>query len=533
MQIPGSSSAYYGGSVAYNTRHAQKLLLDNKELHSKLLKASSSSSSPAEDYINSKKIWTEECAKAFVDALDVDYAIAEGGASGPTFRPSDLQKGFAVVAIAGRRSSSPNDGTSGGGKGPLAAAELLAQTVIRSDHANRSKNMKLFANEAAKLAIETIGIKTTTTTTTKTDDDGENKHLENTSKATTSASAGLWLDRATHLRTNDEALQTLEERPDAKCVVIKNSNECLMTTAKEKGGGITVALVPLSTIVELLSKSSSSSSSSSSSKFPLPKSFLGLNPNGSPIYVVDVNDKTNSDVIDGLVVQNSDSGFENIRTHAPLLVAHENELVLYATALSQWKRTHKFCPTTGHELVETEGGTCLESKTDDGRAVKWWPRMDPSIIVLVTNRDGTKVLLARSPRHPDKMHTALAGFVEAGETMEQAVIREVYEETKIRVDPDSITYLSSQPWPFPRSCMLAFRATADDTNQEICIDEEELTSADWFNKQDVELATTVQGAVMNKEVAAQALVENPNLTCLIPPTGVVARTLIDDWLDDL
>mmetsp|Transcript_27018 Transcript_27018/g.64526 ORF Transcript_27018/g.64526 Transcript_27018/m.64526 type:complete len:529 (-) Transcript_27018:21-1607(-) len=528
MQIPGSSSVYYGGSVAYNTRHAQKLLLDNKELHSKLLKASSSasSSSPAEDYINSKKTWTEECAKAFVDALDVDYAIAEGGASGPTFRPSDLQKGFAVVAIAGRRSS-PNDGTSSGGKLPP-SAELLAQTVIRSDHANRSKNMKLFANEAAKLAIETIGIAVATTT----DDDDENKDLENTSNAPTSASAGLWLDRATHLRTNDEALQALEERPDAKCVVIKNSNECLMTTAKEEGGGITVALVPLSTIVELLSKLPSSSSSSSS-RFPLPKSFLGLDPNRSPIYVVDVNDKTNSDVIDGLAVQASDSGFENIRTHAPLLVAHENELVLYATALSQWKRTHKFCPTTGHELVEAEGGTCLESKTDDGRVVKWWPRMDPSIIVLVTNRDGTKVLLARSPRHPDKMHTALAGFVEAGETMEQAVVREVYEETKIRVDPDSITYLSSQPWPFPRSCMLAFRATADDKNQEICIDEEELTSADWFNKQDVELATTVEGAVMNKEVAAQALVENPNLTCLIPPTGVVARTLIDDWLDDL
>lgn len=131
------------------------------------------------------------------------------------------------------------------------------------------------------------------------------------------------------------------------------------------------------------------------------------------------------------------------------------------------------------------------------------------------------------------MHTAIAGFVEAGETMEQAVLREVYEETKIRVDPDSIQYLSSQPWPFPRSCMLAFRATADDRSQEIIIDEEELTSAGWFNKHDVELATTIKGAVMNRDVAAKALAENPNLTVLIPPTGVVARTLIDDWLDDL
>jgi len=137
-----------------------------------------------------------------------------------------------------------------------------------------------------------------------------------------------------------------------------------------------------------------------------------------------------------------------------------------------------------------------------------------------------------SPRHGPKLHTALAGFVEAGETFEQAVMRETFEETGIRVDPGSISYLSSQPWPFPRSCMIAFRATADDQDQEISIDPNEIVSAYWFNKSQVKQAATVPGAVMNHDVAAKALKQNPSLDVLIPPQGVVARTLIDDWLED-
>jgi NAD+ diphosphatase len=131
------------------------------------------------------------------------------------------------------------------------------------------------------------------------------------------------------------------------------------------------------------------------------------------------------------------------------------------------------------------------------------------------------------------LHTALAGFVEAGETFEQAVMRETFEETGIRIDPDSISYVSSQPWPFPRSCMIAFRATADDVGQEICIDPNEIVSAYWFDKSHVMQASTITGAVMNKDIASKALKENPSLELLIPPKGVVARTLIDDWLEDV
>ncbi|KAL3917219.1 MAG: hypothetical protein SGARI_007768, partial [Bacillariaceae sp.] len=110
MAVPGSSSVYYGGSVAYNTRKAKKLLLDDAALHQRLVEnnsseksnTSTSASSEAEAYIQSKLFWTAETSKAFCDSLETDYAIAEGGASGPTFRPNDLHSGFAVISIAGK-----------------------------------------------------------------------------------------------------------------------------------------------------------------------------------------------------------------------------------------------------------------------------------------------------------------------------------------------------------------------------------------------------------------------------------------------
>ena len=151
------------------------------------------------------------------------------------------------------------------------------------------------------------------------------------------------------------------------------------------------------------------------------------------------------------------------------------------------------------------------------------------MIAVVSNRDGSKVLLGRSARHPAKMHTALAGFVEAGETMERAVAREVYEETGVRVDEDTVRYVASQPWPFPQSTMIGFTVKADD-QQPLNVDTNELVDAKWFDRAEVEKASAVLGPVMQKGVAEQALRSNPDLNLLIPPKGVLARTLIDKWL---
>uniref|UniRef100_A0A7S2BT15 NAD(+) diphosphatase n=1 Tax=Octactis speculum TaxID=3111310 RepID=A0A7S2BT15_9STRA len=127
------------------------------------------------------------------------------------------------------------------------------------------------------------------------------------------------------------------------------------------------------------------------------------------------------------------------------------------------------------------------------------------------------------------MYTALAGFVEAGETLEECVAREVHEETGVTVDAGSVRYLKSQPWPFPQSSMVAFTATADHT-AELNIDTDELVCARWYPREMVAAAATVKDAVMDHDVAKAALDARPDLELLIPPPNVVARDLIDAWL---
>lgn len=127
------------------------------------------------------------------------------------------------------------------------------------------------------------------------------------------------------------------------------------------------------------------------------------------------------------------------------------------------------------------------------------------------------------------MHTVLAGFVEAGETMERAVAREVFEETGIRIDLDSVRYVASQPWPFPQSTMIGFIAQADE-NQKLSIDPNEIVEARWFNRSEVHAAGQIEGPVMQHEAAMAAIAANPSLNLLIPPRGVLARKLIETWL---
>ena len=151
---------------------------------------------------------------------------------------------------------------------------------------------------------------------------------------------------------------------------------------------------------------------------------------------------------------------------------------------------------------------------------------------MIVSHDRQRVLLANHVRHQHKkIYTTLAGFVEVGESMESAVVREVYEETGIRVDTTRpMQYIGTQPWPFPQSCMIGFIATADDRNQQISIDPLEIYDAQWFSKEEIIAATTVVGSTLQTQVTEKAFQENPNLSCVIPPKGVIARKLIDTWL---
>lgn len=141
------------------------------------------------------------------------------------------------------------------------------------------------------------------------------------------------------------------------------------------------------------------------------------------------------------------------------------------------------------------------------------------------------MLLARHPRHPPKVNTTLAGFVEVGETFESCVAREVFEEVGIHIDADSVQYITSQPWPYPQSSMIGFTAVAD-ASQPLMLDEEEITSAGWFTREEVAKAIAVNAKTIDAAATAAVLEKDPSLTLLVPPIGTIARILIETWANN-
>jgi NAD+ diphosphatase len=176
---------------------------------------------------------------------------------------------------------------------------------------------------------------------------------------------------------------------------------------------------------------------------------------------------------------------ENIRRHATRLPAPAAGLLAYARAMVLWHRSHRYCPRCGAPTAPTEGGH-MRACTAEACGTRQFPRLDPAIIVLVSH--GDRCLLGRQPSWPPGRYSTIAGFVEPGEGLEDAVRREVYEETNIRVS--NVRYHSSQPWPFPSSLMLGFLAEAENTD--IRLNDQELEDAAWFTRE--QIAAQVSGA---------------------------------------
>lgn len=154
---------------------------------------------------------------------------------------------------------------------------------------------------------------------------------------------------------------------------------------------------------------------------------------------------------------------------------HDEQDVLQVSrgkALAEWRMATRYCSHCGGEMVEAEGVTARLCK-ECGTLV--FPRIEPCIIVLV-HRDG-KILLANHAQRNQDIYACIAGFVEAGETIEHAVEREIYEETQLRVT--NVRYFGSQSWPFPSQLMLAFNA--DYAGGEIVVQQEEIRDAQWFD----------------------------------------------------
>lgn len=170
--------------------------------------------------------------------------------------------------------------------------------------------------------------------------------------------------------------------------------------------------------------------------------------------------------------------FRDLRQTALLLDERDCALLAYAKAMVYWHHRQRFCGDCGSPTRSVAGGS-LRVCVNEQCGQQHFPRTDPAVIVLVAS--GARCLLGRQPSWPAGMYSTLAGFVEPGESLEAAVIREVREETGI--ETDTIRYFSSQPWPFPGSLMLGF--TAQTASETIHVDGNELENARWFAREEM------------------------------------------------
>jgi NAD+ diphosphatase len=195
------------------------------------------------------------------------------------------------------------------------------------------------------------------------------------------------------------------------------------------------------------------------------------------------------------------TSFEELRPLTPLMRGDEAGLLAYARALSVWRARQRYCGACGAPTIARRAGHCM-CCSKEGCAQEFFPRLDPAIIVLVT--DGERALLGRQATWPPGRYSTIAGFVEPGESLEDAVAREVMEETGVQVT--GARYDSSQPWPFPASIMLGFRAWARPGSVARCSGE--LEDARWFSREEIRAGAA-----------------------LLPPAHSISHRLITTWMD--
>ncbi|MFH1806026.1 MAG: NAD(+) diphosphatase [Pseudomonadota bacterium] len=203
--------------------------------------------------------------------------------------------------------------------------------------------------------------------------------------------------------------------------------------------------------------------------------YLGRN-DGRPVLALDLSSLLPDRDQAAAMMQGA---FGNMRTRMAALPDRDAALAAQARALFIWHRKHRFCGACGHPTMMLEAGYRLKCSNPEC-GIDHFPRIDPAVIMLVHHQD--HVLLARSPQFLPDTVSVLAGFVEPGETLEQAVQREVFEEVGIRTATPR--YIASQPWPFPGSLMLGFVAEAKTID--IVIDEKEIEFAMWVHRDEVD-----------------------------------------------
>jgi NAD+ diphosphatase len=193
----------------------------------------------------------------------------------------------------------------------------------------------------------------------------------------------------------------------------------------------------------------------------------------------------------------------SLRQAGPVLSDRDAGLMTEAVALGNWHSTHTHCPRDGAATEPVLAGHARRCVTEGS---EHFPRLDPAVIMLVTDPDD-RCLLARNAMWPERRVSILAGFVEPGESAEQALAREVHEETGITVA--DARYVGSQPWPMPHSLMLGFRARATGS-LEITVDSDEIAEARWFSRDEL------RACIASGEIR-------------LPPPVSIAHRIIESW----
>lgn len=314
---------------------------------------------------------------------------------------------------------------------------------------------------------------------------------------------GSGLDRAAHLRGDAEKLARAMCDPEALCLLVWRGKILVQGEALDRLG-----LIPMEhTLVR--------NGPGGGVEAPI---FLGLSDSGAPIFAADISnwsaegldlsglgefvdksEQQHPELPDGYV-------FAELRRIMTRLSTRDAELAATAKAIIGWHETHRFCARCGEPSAMSQAGWQRGCLSCGGQH---FPRTDPVVIMLITH--GDSVLMGRSPGWPEKMFSLLAGFVEPGETLEAAVRREVMEEAGVPVG--AVSYLSSQPWPFPASLM--FGCSGEALSRDIQIDPVEIEEAMWVSK--TEMMQAFAG-------------EHPGL--LPARKGAIAHFLLQNWLAD-
>lgn len=287
------------------------------------------------------------------------------------------------------------------------------------------------------------------------------------------------IDRASHERENDERMIELASSGEARFVPIDSERNLVKT------GGHPEAVFLQGMMARAVVGSSET------------KIFLGYI-EGTPYFAVDVT---------GLETPLAEMGeFVDLRQVGALLFGREGSVLAYARGMTYWHRRHRFCGVCGSPTRISRGGH-VRTCTNDTCKTEHFPRTDPAVIMLVHH--GDKCLLGRGKQFPRGMHSTLAGFVEPGESFEDAVAREVYEEVRVKVK--NVIYRSSQPWPFPASVMIGFHAEAE--SLDFSVNESELASARWMSREDLRPENLPKDG-----------------SFFMPRRDSIARQLIEEWL---